>query len=153
MSYKVAAYVEPHYPIKKSVLINAAAAVLDSEKVKGKVTFAISVIGDRKMRQLNKKYRNLDKTADVLSFPYSLDTGRSKTFVTPPSTYLNLGDILISYPELINKAAKENIMVDDMARILVIHGVLHLLGYDHEKPQDATAMEKLEDTIFSTVNT
>ena len=68
MSYKVSAYVEPHYPIKKSVLINAAAAVLDSEKVKGKVTFAISVIGDRKMRQLNKKYRNLDKTTDVLSF-------------------------------------------------------------------------------------
>jgi probable rRNA maturation factor len=152
MGYKVSAYVEPHYPIKKSVLISAAAAVLDSEKVKGKVTFAISVIGDRKMRELNKKYRNLDKTTDVLSFPYSLDTVRSKAFVTPPSTYLNLGDILISYPQLIDRAAKENIMVDDMAAILVVHGVLHLLGYDHEKPQDAVEMEKLEDTIFSTIN-
>ncbi|OGY23176.1 MAG: rRNA maturation RNase YbeY [Candidatus Woykebacteria bacterium RBG_13_40_15] len=149
MNYKVVAYVEPHYPIKKSVLVVAAEATLSAENVKGKVSLVISVIGDRKMRELNKKYLNLDKPTDVLSFAYSLDTGKPKTFVTPPSSYLNLGDILISYPQLLDRAAKEDIMVDDMARILVIHGVLHLLGFDHENPHDAAEMERLEDTIFS----
>ena len=148
MNYKVTAFVEPHYPIKKSLLVAAATACLEKAKVKGKVEIAISVIGDRKMRALNKEYRDVDAPADVLSFSYALETGKSRKFVSPPSKFLNLGDVIISYPQLINRAAKENMMVDDMASLLTVHGVLHLLGYDHEKPADALVMESLEDQIL-----
>ena len=48
-----------------------------------------------------------------------------------------------------DRAAKENMLVDDMANLLVVHGVLHLLGYDNEKAQEAQAMEKLEDQILT----
>lgn len=152
MSYKISAYVEPHYPLKKALLARVAEATLSAEKVKGKVEIAISVIGDRKMRSLNREYRGIDAPADVLAFPYSLQTGEPGEFVTPPSKYLNFGDVVISYPQLLERAAKEEMMVDDMATLLVVHGVLHLLGYDHEKPTDATAMEKLEDQILSSLS-
>jgi probable rRNA maturation factor len=152
MAYKLSAYVEPHYPLKKSLLVSAAQAALASANVKGKIELAVSIIGDRKMRQMNREYRGIDAPTDVLAFSYSLQTGKPKEFVTPPSNYLHLGDVIISYPQLINRGEREDSMVDDMARLLVVHGVLHLLGYDHEKPTEAAAMEALEDKALSTIS-
>ena len=149
MTYKINAYVEPHYPIKKPVLISAAQSSLDTNNVKGKVELSISIIGDRKMRKLNKEYRGIDATTDVLAFSDSLDGGKHEQFVTAPTKYLNLGDVIISYPQLLDRAVKEEMMVDEMAMYLVIHGTLHLLGYDHEKNEEATKMESLEDKIFT----
>jgi len=151
MTYKITAFVEPHYPIKKSLLVSAAESTLTSAKVRGKVEVTVSVIGDRKMRALNKEFRSIDEPTDVLSFPYSLQTGKPHEFVSPPSKYLNLGDVIISYPQLLERAVAEEVMVDEMAARLVIHGVLHLLGYDHEKPTEASAMEALEDQILPAV--
>ena len=148
---KINAYVEPHYPIKKSLLVSAAQSALKVANVKAKVELAVSVIGDRKMRNLNREYRGIDEPTDVLAFSYSLQTGKPHEFVTPPSPYLNLGDVIISYPQLINRAVKEETMVDEMAQLLVVHGVLHLLGYEHEKPADAQAMEELEDKALASV--
>lgn len=152
MAYKVDAYVEPHYPLKKSLLVSAAESALSIANVKGKIELAVSIIGDRKMRQLNKEYRGIDAPTDVLAFSYTLDTGKPREFVTPPSKYLNLGDVIISYPQLIDRAAKEETMVDEMASLLVVHGVLHLLGYGHEKPQEVAEMESLEDKALSLAN-
>ena len=151
MVYKINSYVEPHYPIKKSLLVAAAESALKTANVKGKVEITVSVIGDRKMRQLNKEYRSIDAPTDVLTFSYTLQTGKPREFVSPPSKYLNLGDIVISYPQLIERAAKEETMVDEMASSLVVHGVLHLLGHNHEKPQEATSMEVLEDKALSAI--
>ena len=152
MVYKINSYVEPHYPIKKSLLVAAAESALKTANVKGKVEITVSVIGDRKMRQLNKEYRSIDAPTDVLAFSYTLQTGKPREFVSPPSKYLNLGDIVISYPQLIDRAAKEDTMVDEMASSLVVHGVLHLLGHSHEKPQEATSMEALEDKTLASLH-
>jgi len=149
MAYKLSVYIEPHYPLKKSLISDAVEAAMKTINVKGKIELAVSIIGDRKMRQLNKQYRNIDAPTDVLAFSYSLQTGKPKEFAVPPSKYLNIGDVIISYPQLIERAAKEDTMVDDMARQLVIHGVFHLFGYDHEKPTEAASMEELEDKAFS----
>lgn len=100
------------------------------------------------MRQLNREYRGIDKPTDVLAFPYSLQSGKEKEFVPPPSKYLGIGDVIVSYPQLLGRAAKEDMLVDDMAKLLVVHGVLHLLGYDHEKPDEAEIMEALEDKVL-----
>ena len=151
MVYRVSAYVEPHYPIKKSLLTSAAQSALKAANVRAKVELAVSVIGDRKMRNLNREYRGIDEPTDVLAFSYSLQTGKPHEFVTPPSPYLNLGDLIISYPQLINRAVDEETMVDEMAQLLVVHGVFHLLGYDHDKPQEATEMEFLEDKALESI--
>ena len=121
--------------------------------VKGDVRLDVSVIGDRKMRALNKEFRGINKSNDVLSFSFELE-GKNKTkFVNPPDpSYLNLGDVIISYPQLLARAAKENMLVDEMLNLLVVHGILHLLGYDHEIPVEAFDMEKLEDQILEELN-
>ena len=150
MNYKVNAYVEPHYPLKRTLLISIATTTLNTVNVKGKIELSISVIGDRKMRKLNKEYKGVDAPTDVLAFSYSLDSDQ-KEFSVPGAKYLNLGDVAISYPQLLDRAAKEEMLVDEMAMVLVIHGVLHLLGFDHEKVDEAEKMEALEDKILSTL--
>jgi len=149
MAFLINAMVEPHYPLKRSQLKKAASAALEIADVKGDVRVDVSVIGDRKMRELNREFRGLDKSTDVLSFSFEVSDSKTKKFVNPPDPkYLNLGDVIISYPQLLERAAKENMLVDEMANLLVTHGILHLLGYDHEKPQEALVMEKLEDQIL-----
>ncbi len=150
--YKVNVFVEPHYPLKRAQLSRACIRALEKMKVKGKVEVAISIIGDRKMRKMNRDFRGIDKPTDVLAFPYVLDDSRPKDFVTPPDQkFLNLGEILISYPQLLDRSAKESMLVDEMADLLVVHGLLHLLGLDHEKPEEANAMEKQEDEILASL--
>lgn len=79
------------------------------------------------MRALNKKYRNLDKTTNVLSFSQTEGEG----MVTNSDT-LMLGDIVISYPVVIKEASFENTLVDDKIAYWVAHGLSHLLGEHHE---------------------
>lgn len=149
MAFLINATVEPHYPLKRSQLKKAAIVALETADVKGDVRVDVSVIGDRKMRFLNREFRNIDKSTDVLSFSFEVADSKTKEFVSPPDPkYLNLGDVIISYPQLLKRAAKENMLVDDMTNLLVVHGILHLLGYDHEKTQDALIMEKIEDQIL-----
>ncbi len=147
--HNIDVYIEPHYPLKKRLLSDAALATLEKGEVKGDAIVSISVIGDRKMRQLNRDYRQIDATTDVLAFPYAFGTGTTKFVEEVPEGYLNLGDIVISYPQLLSRAAKEDLLVDEMASFLVIHGVLHLLGMNHEKDEDAAKMEPLEDQILT----
>lgn len=151
MAFRVNAAVEPHYPLSRKLLKQAATKTLELMDVKGDVRLDISVIGDRKMRALNKEFRGQDKSTDVLSFSFELSDKKKSKFVNPPEVenYLNLGDVIISYPQLLEKAAKQNMLVDDMANLLVVHGIMHLLGYDHEKPVEANVMEKLEDQILA----
>ena len=149
MAFFVNAAVEPHYPLSRKLLKKAATKTLELMDVKGNARVDISVIGDRKMRSLNKEFRNKDASTDVLSFSFELSDKKAGKFVNPPGTdFLNLGDVIISYPQLMEKAAKQNMLVDDMANLLVVHGILHLLGYDHEVPAEANVMEKLEDQIL-----
>lgn len=151
MAFFVNAAIEPHYPLSRKLLKVAANKTLELMEVKGPARVDISVIGDRKMKSLNKEFRGKDSSTDVLSFPFELSDKKNGKFVNPPNEYLNLGDVIISYPKLLEKAAKQNMLVDDMASLLVVHGILHLLGYDHEIPSEANVMEKLEDQILSQV--
>ena len=147
--HNIDVYIEPHYPLRKKQLSEAAKAALANGEVRGEASLAISIIGDRKMRSLNKEYRGIDSTTDVLAFPYAFGAGKVHFVEAADENVLNLGDIVISYPQLLSRAAKEDMLVDEMAAFLVIHGVLHLLGYDHEKAEDSAKMEPLEDKILS----
>ncbi|MDP2671151.1 MAG: rRNA maturation RNase YbeY [bacterium] len=147
--HKIDVYIEPHYPLRKKQLSAPALATLEEAGVKGDSLVSVSIVGDRKMRALNKDYRGLDQTTDVLAFPYTFSSGKEKFVEAENSEYLNLGDIIISYPQLLERAAKEDMLVEEMAAFLVIHGTLHLLGYDHERDEEAAKMEPLEDAILS----
>ena len=84
---------------------------------------AVALVSDRKMRQLNQRFKGIDKSTDVLSFPISLDVPH------PISKFLFLGDIVIAKGTATRQARKAGHRVRVELRRLALHGLLHLLGY------------------------
>lgn len=126
MDVSVPIYIESRYKVNRKRIKQV---VTDTVKNNGMVTpveVSVAVIGDRKMHALNKKYRGLDKTTNVLSFS---QTEGEHVPQSPDKLYL--GDVVISYPVVIQEAALEKMLVDDKVAELVEHGVLHLLGEHH----------------------
>jgi len=124
---KVLIFVESRYIVNRKRIKEVINTVLDEHSITSACEVSLAFIGDRKMRSLNKKYRNLDKTTNILSFP--LSEGEQTVL---PGNILRLGDIVISYPYLIKEASEEDEMVDDRVDMLVRHGLTHLLGIHHQ---------------------
>ena len=112
---------------------------------KKRFSFTILLTGNYKMKYLNHKFRNKNKTTDVLSFP-NLDTVDLKK---KTDTKIYLGDIALSY-EIINRRSKNTNFYLEFDKMW-IHGYLHLLGYDHKKVRDYKVMKKIEDKILKIV--
>lgn len=120
-------FVESRYKVNRKRIRKVVEKVLHDQDVKGAVEVSIAIVGDRKMRELSKKYKGEDKTRNILSF--SMHEGEPTVL---PTDALRLGDIVISYPVLIQEAARDDELVDDRMDMLVEHGMLHLLGIHHE---------------------
>ena len=124
---------ETHYPVNRRKVKEAVTSVL-SRKIHRDAEVSIAIVGDRRMRELNRTYRKLDATTDVLSFPFSDPLyGQGQSFIDAPDNVLHLGDIIISYPEAVATATEENKMVDDVIVFLALHGLDHLLGIHHDE--------------------
>ena len=106
------------------------------------ISLTILLTGNSKMKYLNKKFRNKNKTTDVLSFPNLGIVDLKKR--TNTKTYL--GDIALSY-EIINRRSKTSNFDLEFDKVW-IHGYLHLLGYDHKKIKDYKVMKKIEEKII-----
>lgn len=128
---------DPRYNVNKIAIRAAVASALQKHRVSGKVELGVNIVGDRKMHELNRKYRGIDSTTDILSFaledptPANLQHVPRVGFVAAPDKWLRLGDIVISYPQAVEDASLDGISVDEEIRILVEHGVDHLLGIQH----------------------
>ena len=106
------------------------------------VEISIALSGDEQVRALNAKWRGKDKPTNVLSFPMAdeRDLGRANV----SGTELLLGDIILARGVCEAEAAEKGVSVADHATHLVVHGTLHLLGYDHQDDRDAADMEARE---------
>lgn len=124
---KVLIFVESRYRVDRKRIAKSVLSLLKEQSVKGPAEVSVAIVGDRKMRSLYKKYKGEDKTTNVLSF--SLTDGEGTVL---PTDILRLGDVVVSYPQVIKDAAKDEVYVDDKIEELVNHGVLHLLGIHHE---------------------
>jgi len=123
---------ESHYPVNRKKVKEALIAAL-ANKVFRNTEVSVSIVGDRQMKKLNKRYRNVDKTTDVLSFPLNDSAQFSKAqFIESPDDVLRLGDIVISFPQARLMAISENKLVDDEIVFLALHGLDHLMGKHHE---------------------
>ena len=122
---------DSHYKVNRSRIRKLIELYLEERKVRARVEVSLSVIGDRQMKNLNRKFRNLDQTTDVLSFPL-IATEKKSVFIDPPDNILRLGDIVVSYPQVLDEASDENVLVDDKIDELIIHGFKHLLGQHHD---------------------
>lgn len=116
-------YADSRYPIDRKKIRARVKSVLSSHQVVGQVQIEISVVGDRKMKFLNTKFRNISHTTDVLSFPLE--------GTNDPDDILRLGDIIVSWPQARSYAVRANQLISDVAADLIEHGLLHLLGIHH----------------------
>jgi probable rRNA maturation factor len=119
-------FVESRYKVNRKRIKRLVEKVINANGVVGPVEVSIAIVGDRKMRALSKKYKGEDKTRNILSF--SQTEGES---IKNPSEKLILGDIVLSYPQVVNDAVRDESLIDDKVDELVEHGLLHLLGIDH----------------------
>lgn len=108
------------------------------------VEISIRLADDAEVRTLNAQYRHKDKTTNVLSFPMvQADLLETVTQGTDDGEVL-LGDIVLAHGVCAREAAEKGVSVEEHATHLVVHGVLHLLGYDHLEDGEADAMEAIE---------
>ena len=109
------------------------------------LTFTILLTNSVNMKKLNKKFRNINKPTDVLSFPFF----KYKNLKLLKQKKIYIGDVAISY-EIINLRAKKNNFFIEFDKVWV-HGFLHLIGYDHIKNKDYFKMNKIEKRILSLI--
>ncbi|NCP47448.1 rRNA maturation RNase YbeY [Candidatus Collierbacteria bacterium CG1_02_44_10] len=118
---------DSRYSFDRKRVRSALKKTLVEQGVAGKVLISLSVVGERKIRELEQKYFNQDEVTDVLSFP--LQEGEEM-----PADFdgLNLGDIVVCYPQAKRQAMQWNRLVDEEIEFLACHGLLHLLGIHHD---------------------
>lgn len=104
---------------------------------------AVRLTDDGEVRQLNASYRGKDRPTNVLSFPM-IQTDLLEAVSNGDDGEQLLGDIVLAHETVAREAAEKAIAVADHARHLIVHGLLHLLGYDHENEPEAVHMEMLE---------
>ena len=126
--------------ITKQFVKDVAEQILDYLNLED-IELSIVLTDDETIRQLNKQWRNKDKPTDVLSFPINEKPLRYK--------YTVLGDVIISLPFAKRQAKEIGFTEKEELIRLLAHGILHLLGYDHEtSEEDAKVMFDLQDRIF-----
>ena len=124
---KIDIFGDSRYPVDRKYVRTEVIALLKDFGFNeaDRVLVEITVVGNRKIKELNSKFRKLDEKTDVLSFPLE-DRNPG------PDGMIRLGDIAVSYPEAMTMAIRTNKIVDKVIAELVCHGVRHLLGEHHE---------------------
>jgi len=120
--------------IEATALQNVVEKVLLAENAPANSEISLVFTGQDEIRELNLRYRGKDSPTDVLSFPLGENTLMDvEPFIAPPDGLLHLGEVIISYPQARLQAAEDGRPVEREIITLIVHGVLHILGYDHEK--------------------
>ena len=124
---------------QKKSLKSKALFILKTLNVSGNKELCLAFVNDEEMRKLNADYRNINRTTDVLSFPQD----------GPDDSIL--GDVIISIDTAIRRSKLQRLSIEREIYKLIIHGILHLLGYDHKKKNEAKVMREKELEILSSV--
>src|SRR4051794_14190705 len=133
----------------RAALRAACVAALEREGITGDVVLTVTFVDDAEMRAINAEHRGVDRPTDVLSF--SLVDDPDPSFVLPAGEPRELGDIVISYPRAVAQAEEYGHSVGREVAYLTVHGLLHILGYDHEADDERAAMREREEAALLTV--
>ena len=144
--------------LEVSWLQSVAEQVLIAQDASSNIELSLVITSQERVRQLNRDYLGEDEPTDVLAFsmlPEPAAEGKLGAdlapFVVPPDGVLHLGEVIISYPQAIIQAEEHRHSVKKEIAILIIHGVLHLLGYDHTEPEQERQMRAREAEILRRV--
>ncbi|MCK5793667.1 MAG: rRNA maturation RNase YbeY [Anaerolineales bacterium] len=126
--------------IADQILKSAAETVLLECGLPDSPSLLIRITDDEELNTLNLKYRGIDKTTDVLSFPAD--------FEDPDLESRYVGDVVIAFPRAEEQAQKRGHFVEAELQLLVVHGTLHLLGYDHGDKTEKKEMWSIQSRIL-----
>jgi probable rRNA maturation factor len=152
-------------PVDAARWVRLAERVLEAEGVRGDAELSMLFVDEESMADLNQRFRGIEGATDVLAFPIdedAVESGRSPDSggagpgagtPEPVEVPLVLGDVVVC-PRVAQRNAPEHEgTYDDELALLVVHGVLHLLGMDHDDDQDAAVMERRERELLRRFHT
>ena len=135
--------------LEVSWLEGIARQVLEAQGVGAQAELGLFIATQERIKQLNRDYLDRDEPTDVLAFSAGEGVeAELPPFVPPPDGVLHLGEVIISYPQAVIQAEEHRHSVEKEIAILVIHGVLHLLGYEHDKPELERQMRDREEELL-----
>jgi probable rRNA maturation factor len=143
--------VDEHFKadLEVSWLEGIARQVLEAEDAGTQTELGLFIASGERVKQLNRDYLGRDEPTDVLAFSAREGVGAElPPFVPPPDGVLHLGEVIISYPQAVVQAGEHQHSIKREIAILIIHGVLHLLGYDHDKPEVERQMRAREAELL-----
>lgn len=114
------------------------------------LVFDIVLCNNEEIHRINKEYRNIDRPTDVISFAIFADSDPSEVFILDGE--INLGEIIISLDTIKEQALQNNVTIDDEARLMAAHGMLHLLGFDHQSEDDYNFVVTTQNKVKASLN-
>lgn len=150
--------------IEEKFLSRVAKVALKTVGFKEKAEISLAIVGDGRIRKLNKLYRGKNRVTDVLAFenksvlPYlakafpRFKKGQNLEFIEPPDNIKRIGEVIICYPRAKKQARRLGHSLKKELTVLLIHGILHLLGYEHEQGEEtALKMQEMEKKILAQI--
>jgi probable rRNA maturation factor len=147
--------VQPEFATRADThrLGQAVESALTAATVAEPVHVSLAIAGDETVRELNRQHRGVDATTDVLAFAFSeAGSASDEQFILPPDSVRDLGEVIISLPQAERQAEEQKHTLERELALLVCHGTLHLLGYDHERSEDEEQMRALEAAALSVLD-
>ncbi len=132
--------------VDEQTLIRAAQVTAQLQHMIEPALVTIVVTHDEAVAELNQRFRGIDTPTDILSFPSGDESG---LFEGEPRY---LGDLVIAFPYASAQAEREGHSLDDSLSLLVVHGMLHLFGYDHHTPESRAIMWKAQEEVLIALN-
>lgn len=131
-------------------LKEVAGRVLAAQGIGSQAELGLFITSQERIQELNRSYLGKDRPTDVIAF-HMLSGGEESNFVLPPDGVLHLGEVVISYPQAVIQAEQQGHSVVREIAILIIHGILHLLGYRDEEPELKLRMAGREAEILGVI--
>ena len=153
MLHEITSNVDPRFAVDQPALTRTAEIVLVAE-IEQPAVMSFVVVDDEQIRALNRDWRGYDEPTDVLSFGLSerakpaVDGEEPFPFPRAPDEALHLGEVVIAFPTAERQAAEHGRPLEEELRHLLIHGILHLLGYDHAEAEEEAVMRARETELL-----
>lgn len=130
------------------VLERVAGRALHLARVSLEAELSLVLVDDQEIQRLNLEYRGIDAPTDVLSFAM-LETSEEEPEILGVEPGLLLGDVVISLETAVRQALEYGHTLEREVCFLAVHGILHLLGYDHQHPEETKVMRQAEETVLA----
>lgn len=150
MSQEIAVSVEEEFRgvVDEVWIRRIAETILIAEGMAPPYEVSLVVTDSETVRQLNRDYRGVDEHTDVLAFHMLSQKRADDFFALPPDGITRLGEVIISYPQAVEQAKEQGHSIERELTLLVIHGILHLLDYDHEESDEEAEMRTRERELL-----